>query len=108
MHPIKVALTGDQVKSFGLPPVMRAKKSSANYEKFAGYPLRGRRFRGRGDSHRQTCSGSYKRQSIPVLDIEVFNAEIDAEREDAAWLQGIRETVKSRFADVDFERPEAD
>ena len=43
-----------------------------------------------------------------VLDIEAFNAEIDAEREDAAWLQGIRETVKSRFADVDFERPEAD
>ena len=44
-----------------------------------------------------------------VLDIEAFNAELDAERKDAAFLQGVRGSMKDRFADLDFERgPETD
>ena len=35
VHPIKVALTAEQVKKYKLPPVAQAKKSSSRYKRFS-------------------------------------------------------------------------
>jgi hypothetical protein len=89
--PIRVALTGDQVKELGLPPVMKAKRSSHQYGKFVEM---------HGDNvHELEAVEPTKLQTIlrtaidSVLDIKALNREIDAEKADAQQLAAIRRTV---------------
>jgi len=91
VHAIKVALTGEQVQEYGLPPVMKAKRSSSQYSKFA-------------DRHGDNV---FELEAIPpetlqrvlkgaidnVIDLDAFNAEVRAERKDAQFLAGVRKTV---------------
>jgi len=88
---IQVALTGDQVAEFDLPPIMQAKKTSSNYSKFA---------KEHGDN-------AFELEAIPpeslqkvlteaidaVIDKEAFNHELDQEKEDAAELETKRRQV---------------
>jgi hypothetical protein len=89
--PIRVALTGDQVRELGLPPGMKAKASSHQYGKFKEM---------HGDNvYELEAVEPTKLQAIlrtaidSVLDIKAFNREIDAEKADAQQLAAIRKTV---------------
>ena len=85
---IKVALTTDQVRTMDLPPAMDAKKTSSRYKKFA---------RKYGDKvHEVEAISPEQLQAIvhsavdSVIDTAAFNAELDREREDAAFLDNAR------------------
>jgi hypothetical protein len=80
----KVALTDAQVKVKNLPPQMTAKESASRYEKFTG----------------QYGTNTFELEAVPpadlqhilrdaidgVLDVDAFNAEIDAEKSDSRQL----------------------
>lgn len=89
--PVKVALTADHVEVYDLPPNMLAKASSSNHAKFVA-------------AH---GTHAYELEALPpetlqdilrgaidrVIDTEAFNAELNAERSDAANLESWRRTV---------------
>lgn len=101
VHPIKVALTAEQVAKHKLPPVMTAKESSAQYAKFVA----------------KHGSNVYELEALPpatlqtilrevidsVLDLRAYNAEITRERTDAAYLAGVRKTVLDSLRSLDLE-----
>ena len=101
IHPIKIGLTECQVKAFNLPPVMKAKGGASTYDKFV------ERFGDDvfevealpPDELQRIVSGAID----SVLDVDAFNAELDAEKQDAAFLQGVRRDAKEYFAALDFE-----
>jgi hypothetical protein len=92
IEPIRVALTRSQIRQFGLVPVMAAKETSTNYDRFVER---------HGDTavHELDALTPAQLQGLlteaidSVLNIEAFNAEIDAERNDSVWLSGVRRTV---------------
>ncbi|MDB5298206.1 MAG: Chromosome partitioning protein ParB [Phycisphaerales bacterium] len=98
IHAVKVALNADQVRSYGLPPGMKAKESSSRTKGFV---------KKHGDY-------VYELEALPpaelqailqraidsVLDVESFNAELAAERDDAVHLAGVRHAVQAALADV--------
>ncbi|MGA2621072.1 MAG: ParB N-terminal domain-containing protein [Thermoguttaceae bacterium] len=95
---IKVALTANQVNTLDLPPALDAKKSSSRYKKFAAK---------HGDKvHEVEALSPGRLQEIlqkaidSVLDVDAFNAEVDAEREDAASLENVRRRVRVALAGV--------
>jgi hypothetical protein len=86
--PVKVALTAAQVAELQLPPQMKAKASSSRHSKFVER---------HGDDVFELEAVSpdqlqtILRQAIDsVLDLDIFNAEIEAERQDAAQLEAVR------------------
>jgi hypothetical protein len=89
--PIKVTLTAEQAEARQLPPVMTAKADSSRRKGFvAKY----------GDTVHELESvpppklEELLRESIEkVLDVRLFNAEIEAERRDAAFLDEKRQAV---------------
>jgi len=88
IKPIKVALTRKQVDDMGLPPMLQAKETSANYNRFMS---------AHGDEvHELEAVEPEELEQIledaicSVLDIDLYNAEIDHEENDAAWLEDIR------------------
>ena len=96
--PVKVALTAEQVERFALPPMMQAKRSSSRYKRFVEQ---------HGDTvHELEALSPEDLQELlaevvdSVLDIEAFNAEVDAEREDAAFLDTTRRRVQRALRGV--------
>jgi hypothetical protein len=101
IHPIKVALTAEQVERFKLPPIMQAKESSSNHAKFVA-------------RHGENV---YELEALPpeelqrvvreaieaVIDRDALSAEIAAERRDAAFLEGVRRTVQEALKGIDLE-----
>jgi hypothetical protein len=89
--PIKVALTPQQVAAMNLPPMMKAKEKSS----------RAKRFKARhGDDvfELEAVEPARLQQILrdaidAVLDVDAFNAEIEAEKRDAAHLDGLRHTL---------------
>ena len=92
IEPIRVALTRTQIREFQLLPVMTAKETDVNYNRFVER---------HGDTvvheldaltpaHLQTV---LTRAIDSVIDVEALNAEVDHEREDSVWLNGVRRTV---------------
>jgi hypothetical protein len=89
--PIKVALTAEQVEEMALPPVLKAKEGSSRRGRFV-------------ERHGEHV---HELEAVPpdglqhllrdaienVLDIAAFNGEIDKEKEDAAYLAGVRRTI---------------
>ncbi|MBN1443002.1 MAG: ParB N-terminal domain-containing protein [Planctomycetes bacterium] len=98
--PVKAALTGAQVEGFHLPRNMDAKASSANYRKFverhgtAAYELEALAPEDLQAALRETIDG--------LLDVHAFNAELDAERKDAVFLQGVRTAVREVLSDLEL------
>jgi hypothetical protein len=96
--PVKVALTAQQVREFNLPPILQAKKSSPNYQKFV----------------KKYGTDAFELEAIPpetlqdltrqaidsVLDVEAFNKERDAEREDAHYLDAVRTKTRETLLDL--------
>ncbi len=95
VHAIKVALTLEQVREMELPPQMKAKAGSATRDKFV------ERF---GDDVYEleaippTELQNILRRSIEsVIDIDAFNAEVEREQQDAAYLDTVRRQVMHVF-----------
>ena len=90
--PIQVALTPEQVRELQLPPIMWAKEGSANYDRFV--ERHGERvvheLEAVPPAELQRMLGEALRT---VIDIERFNAEVEAERTDAAYLSAARKSV---------------
>jgi hypothetical protein len=93
---VKVALTAEQVKEFGLPPRMKAKKTSANYSKFAAkhgdnaYELEALNPADLQKVLREAIEG--------IIDRDLLDREIAAEKMDAAELEATRRRVQSLLA----------
>jgi hypothetical protein len=91
IEPMKVALTSRQVRDLKLPPRLKAKEGSSGYESFV----------------EKYGDDVFELEAVPpdqlqailrdaidaVLDVAAFNAEVEAEKRDAAYLEGVRKTV---------------
>ena len=100
IHPVKVALTAEQVELHDLPPSMEAKATSSRTKGFV-------------ERH---GSAVWELEALPPetlqeivrdaieesLDLEALQREIDAEANDAAQLQAVRETVRDALAQLDL------
>lgn len=92
---VKVALTAAQVRELRLPPIMKAKATSSRYEDFVG--------RHGDDVFELEAVPPDQLQTIlrraidSVLDVNAFNAEVDAEKRDAARLDGIRRSLRENL-----------
>jgi hypothetical protein len=98
--PVKVALTESQIIEMNLPPILKAKATSSRYEKFT----------------EQYGDDVFELEAVPpaelqtilrraideVLDIGAFNAEVDHEKRDAAYLDGVRRTAQQLLGRADF------
>ena len=101
LHPIQAALTEDQVDRLELPVGMSAKRSSSQYKKFV------ERY-GEEVYELEALEPAQLQQELrkvidSVIDVTAFNAEVDAEREDAAFLQGLRHQVLDALGELGCE-----
>ncbi len=109
--PIKVALTFEQVREFKLPPMMKAKKrGKKEYEGIA---------RSFVDKYGDDV---YELEALPpadlqrvlteaidsVIDVALFNREIDQEKRDAAELETVRHQVREILGEYSESREEGD
>lgn len=99
IHAVKVALTGEQVARFNLPPVMQAKKSSAQCRKFV-------------ERHGENV---FELEALPPADLQsilrqaiesaidrgALDAEIEAEKQDAAFLDVVRRRALRAVGDLE-------
>jgi hypothetical protein len=91
IHPMKVALTAEQVQVFKLPPGMEAKRGSANHAKFVS--------RHGGQVWEVEALPPSELQRVlraaidSVIDVEAFQHERTNEQTDAHFLAGLRSTV---------------
>lgn len=98
IEPIKVALTSDQVRDLVLPAGGKAKPGSPNYNKFVEefgndvYELEALPPRTLQDLLRRTIE--------QVMDVDAFNAEIDKEKEEAAFLDSARARAHRALAPI--------
>lgn len=87
--PIRAALTRDQVDGLALPPACKAKQGSANYSRFVAR-------HGTDDVYEleavppTTLQGFLEEALESVIDVELFNAEVEAEATDAAFIENTR------------------
>jgi hypothetical protein len=95
---VKVALTAAQVAEMGLPPRMKAKAKSSRRGKFVErhgedvFEL---------EAVPEERLRAILRQAIDsVLDLAAYNAEVDAEKRDAAALHQIRLQVQGRIGSL--------
>lgn len=99
---VKVALTGAQVRELNLPPMMQAKVGSANYRKFTS--------KHGHDVFELEAIPPEKLQELledaidRVIDKRAFNAELNAEKRDAAFLDGVRRRVHRALAECTNQR----
>jgi hypothetical protein len=106
IEPVKVALTADQVADLELPPMLKAKAGSAAYERFT-------------DRH---GTDVFELEAVPpetlqsllqaaidsVIDVDAFNAEIDREKDDAAFLASVRGQVLAALKEMRIEGIDGD
>lgn len=104
IKPIKVALTRVQVEELGLPPILKAKTSSSRYEGFAS----------------ENWDEVFEPEAVPpgqlqtilrnaidsVIDVAAFNAEIEAEKRDASFLDAARRTSRDLLLNLGNAIPE--
>jgi hypothetical protein len=98
IHPVKVALTAEQVVEHDLPPLMKAKSKSSRIKKFVD---------AYGDDvfeleavSPETLQGMLRDAIDSVIDTEMFNEELAAEVDDAAFLEGVRLKVNGTLKKV--------
>lgn len=104
IFPVKVALTHEQVVEMELPPNFTAKEGSSRYKKFVEkygenvFEL---------EAIEPAALQQILREAIlSVLDVDAYNAELAAEEQDAAHLEGIRKTIQVALQDsLNRERP---
>lgn len=99
---IKVALTAEQVTEFGLPAdnLTKAKKTSPNYARFAekfgqsAYELEA--------ATPKQLQSALEEAIASVIDHDALDAEIEAEKKDAAFLAGVSTKVRQTLANLDL------
>jgi hypothetical protein len=96
--PVKVVLTAAQVEEMNLPPQMKAKETSSRAAKFTER---------HGDDvfeleavPPQVLQAILRDAIDGVLDVNAFNAEVDAEKADAARLDAIRRRMMASIGDL--------
>ncbi|MBI3839790.1 MAG: ParB N-terminal domain-containing protein [Planctomycetia bacterium] len=99
IHPIKVALTAQQVAEHRLPPRMVAKESSISPKFIEAH--------GANVFELEALSPEALQEILrstieSVIDRSALDEEIEAEKADAAHLEGIRRTVREALADIDL------
>jgi hypothetical protein len=102
IEPIRVALTTTQIREFQLVPVMAAKQSSANYDRFV------ERYAGTVVRELDALTPAQLQEILTeaidsVVDVEAFNAEVDREKEDSVWLNGVRRAVYEAIQSLSVE-----
>jgi hypothetical protein len=91
IHPIKVALTQDQVAGLNLPPRMEAKQTSTNYNKFVSKHGK--------NVFELEAVGPQKLQEIltaaieSLLEVNLFNQEVEQEKKEFRHLAKYRKKV---------------
>lgn len=98
IHPIKVALTYDHIKRFNLVPNMEAKKTSSQYQKF--YDRYGTDDVFEVEALRPAQLQTLLEEAIDsVMDLDLFNRELEQEKSDAADIEAYRETILKYIKD---------
>ena len=95
---VKVAITAEQIQAFNLPPNLEAKDGSSRYEKFVER-------HGANVYELEAITPEQLQETLTeaidsVIDIDAFNAELDAEKNDAAFLEGVRNTVTEALKEL--------
>jgi len=95
----KVALSGKDVRDYGLPADMTAKTTSANYEKFvAKHGIHVAEL----DAAPVTLLQEKLRDAIEsFLDMDLFRAEIAKEKEDAVFITATKKLVMTAIQQQD-------
>lgn len=91
IHPIKVALTADDVRDYNLPSDMDAKPSSPNYKKFVA--KHGVKVAELDAAPVKLLQDSLRRAIESVIDVAEYNAQIELERQDSAHVEAHRRVV---------------
>ena len=95
LHIVKVAVTPDQIEKYDLPDGNFAKETSSRYQKFV-------------EQHGENV---YELEALPdgelemalafaidkVIDTDAFSNELERERDDATFLEGVRRTVHEQL-----------
>ena len=98
--PIKAALTYEQVSELDLPKSVDLKESDSRYQKFI------ERYGNQVEAYEleavdEVTLQNFVRTAIEsVMDIDLLNKEIDSERDDAAFLEGVRRRVHASLREV--------
>ena len=92
IHPIKVALTTDQVEEYSLQPNMEAKRSSAQYKKFVS--KYGKNVFEVEALKPEQLEEILKEAIDNVIDIDLFNRELGQEEEDANKIIAFKKVVR--------------
>lgn len=102
IQPIKVALTVEQIRKYRLPVGGKASaKKSTNLKKFTK--------KYGDDVYEVEALDPVELQKVlqqtidSVIDIPAFNREVDAEKRDAFYLEGVRRTVGELLKEAHFE-----
>ena len=90
-HAVKVALTAEQARRFDLPGDATAKLSSGKAKKFTA--AHGPHVWELEALPPETLQSLLRDAIDAVIDVDAFNEELEAEKQDAAWLTGLRRTV---------------
>jgi hypothetical protein len=98
--PIKVCITPEQVRRYDLPRSMDAKPTSSRYRKFV--ERYGQSVHEIDALSPEAIQAELRRAIDEVLDIKAFNAEVTAEKHDAAFLDEVRQRVHVALQGVDW------
>lgn len=98
IHPVKVALTREQALELNLPNALPAKANSTNFKKFLaqfgnhGWELE--------SLTPEQLKGLLREAILSVMDLDAYNAEVELEKQDAAFLQSVRRTITGALSEV--------
>jgi hypothetical protein len=98
---IKVALTADQVDELRLPPGPTAKQGSSRRKRFV--QEHGEHVYELEAVQPEQLQAMLRQMIESVLDMDLFRAEQDLERQNAAHLAGVRKTVQEVLANLTLE-----
>ncbi len=115
IHPIKVALNAEQIHRHSLQPIMQAKDTSSRYKKFVAK-------HGRDVFELEALKPAALQQILRdtienIIDKDALTAEIEEEKQDAQFLEGVRRTARKALVetvddleldDDDFEEEDED
>ena len=101
IHPIKVALTAEQVRHYDLPPSMEAKGDSSRAKGFVA--KHGKNVWELEALPPVTLQGIVRESIVSVLDMDLFEHEQQAEQTDAVNLKAIRVTMQEALKGLRFD-----
>ena len=97
IHPVKAALTAEQVQKFKLPNAMEAKATSSNAQKFV--KKYGKDVFELEALPPATLQHIIKEAILGVIDVDAYNREVEQEKEDAAYIAAKRSAMLKSLGD---------